>query len=160
MIVAPLIILSGPAGVGKSTVAARLVAGGEPPLHASVSATTRPARPGEVDGVHYHFWTRFRQQGVGVVLVIDVQGAAQVRARCPDAVSIFLLPLSIQVLEERMRKRRQDSEAVIQRRLEGARREIARAGEYTYQVVSDDLERTVAEVRDLIRRHFGEANDA
>jgi guanylate kinase len=56
----PLIILSGPAGVGKSTVAARLLKEGGLPLRQSVSATTRLPRPGESDGVHYHFWTRQR----------------------------------------------------------------------------------------------------
>src|SRR5437762_996757 len=56
----PLIILSGPSGSGKSTVVARLLALGDLPLHLSVSATTRAPRPGEQDGVAYHFWTRER----------------------------------------------------------------------------------------------------
>src|SRR5215510_9512995 len=112
----PLIILSGPSGVGKSTVVGRLLAGGDPPLRLSVSATTRPRRPGEVDGVHYHFWTRerfakelaagaflehaevhdqlygtpraevdpYRERGMGVILDIDVQGAASIRRLYPD----------------------------------------------------------------------------
>jgi guanylate kinase len=54
----PLIILSGPSGSGKSTVIQRLLADPPGPLRLSVSATTRPPRPGEVDGVDYHFWTR------------------------------------------------------------------------------------------------------
>jgi guanylate kinase len=53
----PLIIVSGPSGSGKSTVIARVMAAGDLPLHLSVSATTRPRRPGERNGVHYHFWT-------------------------------------------------------------------------------------------------------
>src|SRR6185295_18267607 len=56
----PLIILSGPAGSGKSTIINRLLAEKEPPLHFSVSATTRGPRAGERDGVQYHFWTRER----------------------------------------------------------------------------------------------------
>ena len=56
----PLIILSGPSGSGKSTVASRLLAAGDLPVHLSVSATTRRPRPGEKEGVHYHFWTRER----------------------------------------------------------------------------------------------------
>ena len=54
----PLIILSGPSGSGKSTLIRRLLDGAEWPLRLSVSATTRAPRPGEQDGVHYHFWTR------------------------------------------------------------------------------------------------------
>jgi guanylate kinase len=52
-----LIVLSGPSGSGKSTVVARALAAGDLPVRVAVSATTRPPRPGEVDGVHYHFWT-------------------------------------------------------------------------------------------------------
>ncbi|HEV3447416.1 MAG TPA: guanylate kinase, partial [Gemmataceae bacterium] len=107
----PLIIVSGPSGSGKSTAIARLreaMAAAGLPLHLSVSATTRLPRPGEADGVHYHFWTgeqfdravaaaeflewatvhgarygtlhsevdAYRKQGSGVILEIDVQGAA------------------------------------------------------------------------------------
>jgi guanylate kinase len=55
-----LIVLSGPSGSGKSTVVAEALAPGDIPVHRAVSATTRPPRPGEVDGVHYHFWTPAR----------------------------------------------------------------------------------------------------
>jgi guanylate kinase len=56
----PLVVVSGPSGSGKSTVISRVVAMGDLPLRVSVSATTRPPRPGEIDGVHYHFWSRER----------------------------------------------------------------------------------------------------
>ena len=56
--VGPLIILSGPSGSGKSTLIDRLLAEAPWPLRLSVSATTRPPRPAEIDGVHYHFWSR------------------------------------------------------------------------------------------------------
>ena len=59
---APLIIVSGPSASGKSTVVARLLREGGLPLRAAVSVTTRAPRPGEVDGVSYHFWTRERFQ--------------------------------------------------------------------------------------------------
>ena len=96
-----------------------------------------------------------REQGQGALLEIDVQGAAQVRRQCPDAVSIFLKAPSLETYEQRLRQRHTESEAAIRRRLEGARRELARAGEYDYQVVNDDLDRAVAEVEAIIRRQFG-----
>jgi guanylate kinase len=101
-----------------------------------------------------------REHGQGVVLVIDVQGAAQVRARCPDAVSIFLLPPSRQELERRLRERGTDGEAAIRRRLEGALRELARTGEYDFWVVNRDLGRAVAELHEIIGRQFGGERDA
>jgi guanylate kinase len=183
----PLIILSGPSGVGKSELVKRLLAAKDLPLHLSVSATTRRPRAGEVDGTSYHFWPRqrfeeavqaggflewadvfgnlygtlrrevepYRERGEGVLLEIDVQGACQVRRLCPDAVSIFLKAPSLEVYEERLRRRHTENEEALRRRLEGARRELARAGEYDYQVVNDDLQRAVAEVEAHIRRQFG-----
>jgi guanylate kinase len=96
-----------------------------------------------------------REQGQGVLLEIDVQGAAQVRGHCPEAVSIFLKAPSLETYEQRLRKRHTEREAALQRRLEGARRELARAGEYDHQVVNDDLDRAVVEVEGIIRRQFG-----
>jgi guanylate kinase len=188
----PLIILSGPSGSGKSTVIRRLLASPDPPLRLSVSATTRPRRDNERDGVDYHFWTRrrfdegveageflewaevfgnrygtprqevepWRQRGVGVILDIDVQGAAQVRRHCPDAVSIFLRTSSPETYERRLRERETETEESIQKRLAGARVELARAGEYDFQVINDDLETAVAAVRDIIRRQFERSSHA
>jgi len=184
----PLIILSGPSGSGKSTVIARVLREAGLPLRVSVSATTRPARPGERDGVHYHFWARekflqqvqagaflewaevhgnyygtlrdevgpYRAQGIGVILDIDVQGAAQVRRLCPDSVSVFLRPPSLEVLEQRLRARGTEDEAALARRLANARREMARIGEYTYVVVNEDLGEAVAQLRELLARQFRE----
>lgn len=182
----PLIIVSGPSGSGKSTVVARLLREcGDPPLRAAISATTRTKRPGETDGVDYHFWTReqfeqglldhaflewarvhdqyygtlrsevtpWRAQGCGVVLVIDVQGAAQVRRSCPDAISIFLLAPTEEELERRLRSRGTEDESSIRRRLEAARRETARSGEYNYQIVNDDVARTATRLCEIIRSH-------
>jgi guanylate kinase len=183
---APLVIVSGPSGVGKSTVIDRLLAAANPPLRLSVSATTRALRPGETDGVHYHFWPRarfeqelrcgsflehaevfgnyygtlrsevepYREGGVGVLLDIDVQGASQVRRKCPDAVSVFLRAPSVEAYEQRLRQRGTESEAALQRRLQGARRELEHAGEYDYQVINDDLEAAVADVRAIIHRSY------
>ncbi len=182
----PLVILSGPSGIGKSTVVDRIRARDDLPLRQSVSVTTRDPRPGEREGEHYYFWTRprfeaeleaggflewaqvygnyygtpgravelLRDSGLGVVVVIDVQGAAKVRAACPDAVSIFLLPSRLDDLERRLRDRGTEDEASVQRRLANARCELERAGEYDYQVVNDDLETTVEQVHNIIKQQF------
>jgi guanylate kinase len=84
--------------------------------------------------------------GLDVVLVIDVQGARQVRARAREAVGIFLLPPSFQVLESRLRGRCQDAEQQIARRLETARAEVSAVDEYDYVVMNDELERCVGEL--------------
>jgi guanylate kinase len=96
----------------------------------------------------------YRVRGTGVLLDIDVQGAAQVRARCPDHVSIFIEPPSLAVLEQRLRGRRTETEEAIVLRLRNALAELAHAGEYQYRVVNDDLNRAWVELRDLIARQF------
>ncbi len=76
-------------------------------------------------------------QGRDVLLEIDWQGARQVRAKLPDAVSVFILPPSRAALEQRMRARGQDSEAVIAQRLSAAREEMSHYGEFDYVIVND-----------------------
>lgn len=189
MPVGPLIIVSGPAGSGKSTLIARAVEELTPRLRHSVSATTRDPRRGEVDGIHYHFWTRhrfeagiangefleyatvfgrhyygtprtevepFRAQGVGVILDIDVQGAAQLRHICPDAYSVFLETPPGEY-ERRLRERGTDSEEAIHRRLAEARVEMARAHEFDRRVVNDDLGRAGEELCQIVRERFDKA---
>ena len=102
----------------------------------------------------------YRERGQGVLLEIDVQGAAQVRRQCPDAVSIFLHAPSLEVYEQRLRARGTDSEPSIRRRVETARREEARATEYDYHIINDDLDRASAELTALVRRQFGGEADA
>jgi guanylate kinase len=183
----PLIILSGPAGSGKTTLVRRVLAEDPHPLRVSVSVTTRRPREGEVDGRDYHFWTRQRfeegvragafletaevhgrdyygtlrrevddytPRGIGVILVIDVQGAAQVRTVRPDAVSVFLLASSLEVYEQRLRQRGTEDEATIARRLETAKRELEHVGDYQYQVVNDDLDDAVVQFRAVIAHYF------
>jgi guanylate kinase len=75
------------------------------------------------------------------VLEIDVQGAAQVKQKIPEAVAIFILPPSRQELERRLRARGQDSDDSIAKRLERARKEVERYREFDYLIVNDDLER-------------------
>ena len=84
--------------------------------------------------------------GRDVLLEIDWQGARQVRARIPDAVSVFILPPSRAALEMRMRKRGQDSEEVIARRLAAAREEMSHYGEFDYVIVNEDFETAVGEM--------------
>lgn len=84
--------------------------------------------------------------GRDVLLEIDWQGARQVRAKVPDAVGVFILPPSRAALEERMRKRGQDSEDVIARRLAAAREEMSHYGEFDYVVVNEDFEVAVGEM--------------
>jgi guanylate kinase len=96
----------------------------------------------------------YRQKGIGVILAIDVQGAGQVRQRCSDAVTIFLRTSSLEVYEQRLRARGTETEDTIQRRLQGARRELERVGEYQYVVINDVLDTAVAELRQIVRSHF------
>ncbi len=88
--------------------------------------------------------------GHDVVLVIDVQGARQVRDRGLPNVAIFVLPPSYEVLERRLRGRSQDSEPAMRRRLETARHEVGAFAEYDYVVVNDDLEHSVDRLRGIV----------
>src|SRR5262245_34371160 len=159
-----LFIVSAPSGAGKTTLVERLVEL-VPNLKLSRSYTSRPARPGETDGVDYNFVSRDRFErmiagreflewadvfgnlygtcaadservlaaGQDLVLVIDVQGARQVRAgRQLESTAVFVMPPSFDVLERRLRGRSKDSEEAIQRRLEVARQEVAAFAEYDY----------------------------
>jgi guanylate kinase len=182
----PLIIVSGPSGCGKSTLVQRVLAEGGLPLRAAISATTRTARPGEVNDVAYHFWDTdhflaevaadafleccevhgryygtprsevdpYRERGLGVILVIDVQGAAKVRAQYPDAVSIFVTAPSWEALEQRLRSRGTENDAALALRLANARKEMDRIGEYDQTLVNDDLETAVSDLRARLARLF------
>lgn len=88
--------------------------------------------------------------GQDVVLVIDVQGARQVKARSVDHTAIFLLPPSFEILEQRLRGRSKDSEAQMQCRLATARSEASSYVDYDYVVVNDDLEATVVRLQEII----------
>ncbi len=89
-------------------------------------------------------------RGKTVILEIEVQGASKVVRKYPDAVSIFILPPSIEELERRLRLRNTDSEETIARRIAIAPTEIAKSKEFKYCVVNDDLIRASEEVYDLI----------
>lgn len=86
------------------------------------------------------------EQGKTVLLDIDWQGARKVRSRMPDCGSIFILPPSMEELEHRLRSRGQDTEEVIQQRMEQARDELRHADEYDFEVVNDDFDRALQEL--------------
>jgi guanylate kinase len=89
-------------------------------------------------------------RGVDLVLDVDVQGAEQVKRAVPDAILIFILPPSFQVLEQRLRDRRQNHPEDIERRLAVARREVSQYTNYDYAVVNDEIERCAALLRAIV----------
>ena len=176
-----LIVLSGPSGVGKSTVIAELFAQ-RSNIYFSVSYTTRQPRVGEQDGVNYNFVSReeFERMiaddelleyaeyvdnyygtsmkliqekldaGIDVLLDIEVQGAAKVRARCPDALFIFIIPPSFEELSRRLHRRNTDSEEVITGRLAKARQEFREIPKYDYLVINDKVANAVHEIEAIL----------
>ena len=172
-----LIVLSGPSGVGKSTVISELL-GQRQDIHFSVSFTTRQPRVGEADGVNYHFVDRAEFErmisagelleyaeyvgnyygtslkviqekvaaGTDVLLDIEVQGAAKVRAKCPEAVLIFIIPPSFEELSRRLRGRNTNSEETIAGRLRKAREEYRQIPSYDYLVVNDKVSAAAEEI--------------
>ena len=179
-----LIILSGPSGVGKSTIVKRVMEQ-YPNLRFSVSATTSEIRPGEVDGVSYYFVSREQFMdmiardellehaeyvgncygtpakpidealdfGYDILLDIEVQGALQVKAKRPEAVSVFILAPSFEELERRLVSRGDTAPDKIQKRLETARKEYAVAPQYDYLVVSETgkVEEAADEILSIIK---------
>jgi guanylate kinase len=98
---------------------------------------------GNYYGTHESELIKARTEGYDLILDIDVKGARQLRERVPEAVSIFILPPSRQVLEQRLRQRSQDTEAVIARRLKEAVDEIRDYSQYDYVLVNEDVEASV-----------------
>lgn len=178
-----LFVLSAPSGSGKTTVLARLLGRNEGAIVRSVSATTRPPRPGERNGRDYRFltWAEFERgirrrgfleyarvlghwygtpraaverqlrKGKDAVLCLDIQGARQVRRCGLPSTTIFLVPPSLKILRERLRRRGTERPAQVQARLRLARRELREVGRYDYAVVNDRLEEAVEAVRTIIR---------
>ena len=106
---------------------------------------------GNYYGTHSSVLDVAKTQGVDLVLDIDVQGAAQLKKRIPDAVTIFVLAPSREILEQRLRARSQDSDEVIRRRLRDAAGEIRNYGQYDYVLVNEDLEPAVETLKSIVR---------
>lgn len=172
------LVLSGPSGVGKDAVREPLLAAC-PGLRQSISATTRPMRPGERDGVDYHFLTKedfeaaIRREefleytlyngnyygtpapfakkeldeGKDLLFKIEVQGALNVKRFFPDAVLVFLVPPSMEVLWKRMTGRGTEDPETQKARFHTAYRELEFASQYDYIVTNGDLNETVEHVR-------------
>lgn len=105
---------------------------------------------GNYYGTHISELDKARQEAKDLVLDIDVQGAAQLKKRIPDAVTIFVLAPSRETLERRLRARSQDREEVIQRRLSNAAREIRDYTLYDYVLVNDNLETAVQTLESIV----------
>jgi guanylate kinase len=106
---------------------------------------------GELYGTALAEQQRAQSEGVDLLLDVDVQGAAQVRARAADAVTVFLLPPSRAVLAERLHGRGGLANEMIERRLRAAEAEVARASEYDYVLVNDALEQCVETIVGIVR---------
>jgi guanylate kinase len=112
----------------------------------------------EHNEVHGHIYGTSRGEvlprlagGEDVVLDIDVQGARDIRRAYPKAVSIFIVPASLEVLEQRLRSRGLDGEEAIRKRLINAAREVQQAEEFQYVIVNDDIERATLELQSVVR---------
>jgi guanylate kinase len=92
-----------------------------------------------------------REQRHGIVFDVDYQGARQIRAVCPDAVSVFVLPPSMEELKRRLRARASDDDATIERRFNNARAEIEHYGLFDYVIVNDQLEQTKLRMRAIVQ---------
>ena len=106
---------------------------------------------GNYYGTRRHILDQARSEGKDMVLDIDVQGARQLKVKIPDAVTIFVLAPSREVLEHRLRARSEDSEGVIERRLKGAAREIGNYAAYDYVLVNRDLDKSVDTLAAIVK---------
>jgi len=178
-----MFVLSSPSGAGKTTISRMLLAG-DPTIKLSVSVTTRPPRPGEIDGVHYHFvddaafdrmiededfyeWAHVfghrygtpkghiragLKDGQDYLFDIDWQGTQQlIQKDKQDVVPVFILPPSIGELRRRLETRAQDSEQVIEARMNRARAEISHWDAYDYVVINDDIDGCFGDVCGILR---------
>ena len=178
---AELFVLSGPSGVGKTTLA-QAVIDNDRDLQRAITHTSRAPRSGEVDGVHYHFVSEARflemktnqefletvhifgsyygtsqaaverslDENVDTMLIIDFQGARNVRRLMRRITSIFVLPPSIAALQERLLDRAKADDDSLQSRIEKARYEMSQYVDYDYVVINDSFDRTVEQLHEIV----------
>ncbi|HZT51138.1 MAG TPA: guanylate kinase [Stellaceae bacterium] len=177
-----LLVLSSPSGAGKTTITRTLVEA-DPGVAMSISVTTRPRRPEEQDGTHYHFITQARfdamvrdgelleharvfghcygtprapvlaalAAGRDIISDVDWQGTQQLKEQVrQDLVSVFILPPTLAALEERLRRRAQDSDEVVAGRMEKSADEMSHWPEYDYVIVNRELSESVRQVRSIL----------
>jgi guanylate kinase len=174
-------VLSAPAGTGKTTLV-RMLSQEFSCIVESVSCTTRPPRPGEINGKDYfylskkefeekvkqgdfleyaevfgyHYGTSLsfvhEQQDLGkhVFLVIDTQGAMQLKKKHFPAIYIFLSPPSLEELKERLVRRQTESQEVIDKRLSWAQAELSMVKNYDYHIVNDHLNQAYTILRSIV----------
>jgi len=178
-----LLVLSGPGGVGKSTIAAYIRK--HQTFWVSVSSTTRKPRPNEKNGVDYYFlsdkefddeiaknhfleWAHFAgarygtpreavekvlSTGTNVLLEIEIEGAKQVKAHSPEAILVFLEPPSWEELVSRLERRATDSEQRRAERLALAQEELAAASFFDHRLINDRVENVVQKLLSLASAH-------
>ena len=192
-----LLIISGPSGVGKGTIASGMLEKAKErglDIGLSVSMTTRDMRPGEKDGETYCYVTQeqFKKalaegeileyncynghyygtpasnvrasfaEGHDVLLEIDINGAEQIVKKFADsAVTVFILPPSLDELEKRLRLRGRESEEEIRKRLRIAEQELERSEEFDYSIINDKLDAAVEQLIDIyLKEKAGASGDA
>ena len=105
---------------------------------------------GNFYGTKKKFINSCLEEGKNIILEIDTQGALQVKQKMPEAVLIFICPPSLEALETRLRGRHTEDETAIQKRLEAVKEELARAENFDYKIVNDDIQRAVSELEMII----------
>ncbi len=176
-----IIVISSPSGGGKTTIVRKILAE-FPEIVFSVSATTRPKRADEIEGVHYFFlsekefeekiknnefieWERFYdyyygtlktfvldniEKGKTVLLEIDVKGALSVKKLFPDAVLIFIDVPSFDELVNRLKRRKTETEADLQKRIDRAKMELSYKDKFDYIFINKDLEEVTSQIKSLL----------
>ena len=162
-----LIILSGPSGVGKGTIRKYFEKDERLNLAYSTSMTTRKPRDGEVDGKDYFFTSKENFQEaikkgelleyaefVGNFYGTPLSEVERLRNECPDAISIFIIPPSMEELEKRIRGRKSEPEEIIQQRLSKAANEMKMVPNYKYIVCNDDPKLAAELIETIVLRNI------